>query len=93
MSDFVLCGKQIDDLPEFGKIKDILIVGSVPMLHLEKYLTEGINNHLMCHFVVRSHKFKVMSLSSLVDYTPYSAHTFIGDGQLHVAMRADVIHQ
>ena len=91
MADFVLCGNQIDDLPEFGKIKDILLVGSVPMLYVEKYLTEGINNHLMCHTIVRSHKFEVKPISSLVDYTPYSAHTYIGDGQLHIAMRTDVI--
>lgn len=90
---YVLCDKQRNDLPQFGKIKEILVVGNIPMVYLEMYLTSGINNHLMCHQITRSHKFQVLPISSLIDYHPYSSHTFIGDGQLYLAMCYDVILQ
>ena len=91
---YVLCDKQINDLPQFGKINEILVValvGNIPMVYLEMYLTRGVNNHLMCHQIARSHKFKMLPISNLIDYHPYSSHTYIDDGQLYIAMCSDVI--
>ena len=87
----MLYGKQDDDLPGFGKVKDILVIGESPMLYIEKYVTTGINNHIMCHQIVRSHQYFVLPLTSLPDCYPYSSRTFIGDSQLYIAMRSEVL--
>lgn len=87
----MLLAKQSDDLPEFGRIKDIVVICGCSMFYVEKYSTVGINNHLMCHAIVRTHTFVVVPVSNLADSYPYSAHTSINDGHLYIAMRSEVV--
>ena len=80
-----------NDLPLFGRIKEIVIInGNNAVLHVEQYLTVGLNNHILCHAVVHTHSFKTLMVSHLVDKYPYTAHTCIGDANLYRAMRSDV---
>ena len=87
----MICGKQNDDLPVFGRIKEILVIHDRAMFHVEKYLTTGIDNHLMCHAIAHTHKLCIIHASDAADSYPYSAHTFIGDGHLYIAMRSEVL--
>ena len=90
-SNFVLLGKQENDLPLFGKIKDIMIInGSSALFQVEEYFTVGLNNHLLCHAIVSTHSFKTLIVSHLVDKYPYSAHCCIGDANLYISMLSDV---
>ena len=90
-SEFILCGKQIDDLPTFEKIKEILVIQGFAMFYVEKFLTTGLCNHLLCYAVSRTHMFEVVPASSILDKSTFSAHTFLGDGQLYIAMHSDVV--
>ena len=38
-SEFVLCGHQQDDLPQFGRICDIVVIIGTPLLSLRMYRT------------------------------------------------------
>ena len=87
----MLCGRQDDDLPAFGKIREILVISGSAMLYVENYTTIGINNHLMSHAIVRTHKLMIVPVSNLADPYPFTAHTFIGDGHLYIAMRSDIL--
>ena len=91
MSDFVHCGKQLDDLPAFSRVKEIIIIAGIAMLYVETYTTLGINNHLMCHAIQRTHMFKIVSITNLSETNAYTAHSFIGDGQLYIAMCYDIL--
>lgn len=92
LSNFVLLGKQVNDLPLWGSIQEILTIdpGNYPMLYVEMYETIGINNHLMCFAITRKHAYEVILMSNLVDKYPYTAHNYVGDGHLYIAMRSDV---
>ena len=90
-SDFVLIDWQPDDLPQFAKIKDVLVITDCPILVVEKYTTLGINNHLLCHLIERTHATVVVCVSNLVDTHPFTVHTFIGDRGLYIAMRSLVL--
>ena len=90
-SDFVLVDWQRDDLPQFAKIKDILVMVKTPVLLVERFTTLGINNHLLCHLIERTHQTFALCVSKLVDTHPFTAHTFIGDRGLYIAMRSFVV--
>ncbi len=69
-----------DDLPWFGKIKEILL------LYVEVFKTVG-NNHLLCFQIVRTHQFLVFPISKLLEKRTFAA---IGDGLLYIAVRSHV---
>ena len=89
-SKFILCGKKIDDLPTFEKIKEILVILACFMLK-SSYITTGLCNHLLCYAVSRTRMFEVVPSSSILDKSTFFAHTFLGDGQLYIAMHSDVV--
>lgn len=71
-------GWQDNDLPSFGKIKDIIvIVGSVLLK------TEGINNHILAYLIIRTRQSFLVCLSS-IDYKVLSGHTYPGDRGLYM---------
>lgn len=90
-SSYVHCGFQNNDLPEFAKIIDILVVHGAPLLYLKLYETEGINNHLMAYSIICTHKTTLVHLPTLQNREIYDAHTYITDKRLYIAMRAYVL--
>ena len=92
MSSLVILQKQENDLPMWGNIREILIVGgNCPLLYVEKYITVGLNNHLMSHAICRTHTYEILLISTLTDKYPYTAHSCIGDRHLYIAIRSDVL--
>ena len=55
------------------------------------YITTGLCNHLLCYAVSRTRMFEVVPSSSILDKSTFFAHTFLGDGQLYIAMHSDVV--
>ena len=48
-----MVGFQDDDLPLFGKIKDIIVAsGSMPLLVIDHYKTNGINTHISAYQII-----------------------------------------
>lgn len=87
---YVLCDWQDDDLPMFALIKDIIVVAECPLLALEKFTTEGINNHLLSHLITPTQYVFVRKVSSLPHKDPMSAHFYPGDGGLYITMKCHV---
>lgn len=90
-NDFVLVGWQEDDLPQFAKIKDILVLVETPVLVLERYTTLGINNHILCYLIECTFQTFALCISGLVDTHSFTAHTYIGDRGLYIAMHSYVV--
>ena len=87
---YVLCGWQDDDLPMFALIKDITVVAECPLVALEKFTTEGINNHLQSYLITSTRHVFVSKVSSLPYKDPITAHFYPGDGGLYIAMKCHV---
>lgn len=87
----MLVGWQQDDLPQFAKIKDILVMVETPVLVVEKFITHGINNHLLCYLIEHTYQTFAVCVSQLIDTHPFTAHTYIGDRGLYIAMRSYVL--
>ena len=76
-----------DDLPVFGKITDILVFVKTP---IEKFRTEGINNHLLAYQISHTHSHSLLLLSNLSNKCTFCAHTYIGDGNLYITVRSHI---
>ena len=88
----VLVGWQpADDLPCFGKIEDILVIGGCSLLWLQLFTTAGINSHLLSYQVSLTLNKSLVILSTLVNKSTYTPHTFLGDNKLYITMRSYVI--
>ena len=83
-SAFVHSGWQEDDLPFFGKISDIIIIAGSSLLYVEKYNTQGINAHVSAYLISRSHCSQLLLCTH--SFCLVYAHTYIGDGQLYIAL-------
>ena len=87
----MVVGWQQDDLPEFAKIKDILVIVETPVLIVEKYTTLGINNHILCYMIECTFQTFALCVSGLVASHSFTAHTYIGDRGLYIAMHSYVL--
>ena len=81
-------GWQPDDLPLFGKVIDVLIVGGCPLLWLQHFATEGINVHLQSYQVLPTLIKSLMVLSSLENKSVFTPHTYLGDHNQYITMRS-----
>ena len=45
--DFIHLGWQKNDLPEFGKFFDIVVIAEFAFVCVEKYKSLGINQHIL----------------------------------------------
>ena len=90
-SDFILCGKSCNDLPEFSRIKEIIVICGCAMFYVENFLTTGLCNHLLCYAISRTYTLRIIAASKILDSFPYTAHTFLGDRQMFIAMQSHVI--
>ena len=87
--DYILIGKQVDDLPVFAKITDLIFIVDYPVAEVNVCRTVGLVNHLMSYMIVLSLHFCCVSLLSLAESHPYTAHT-LDDGNLYVTLRSNV---
>lgn len=85
---FLLYNWQIDDLPQFVRIKDIIVVCTFVLLEVDIYYTEGINDHLMAYMVQPLHQATIIHLSNCLSYQVFSSHKFIGDNCQYVYVRS-----
>lgn len=87
MGDFLLIGKQIDDLPVFAKISDIMIIVGYVVVSVDMFRTNGLCYHLMSYCIQRKVQSQCLALSKLSDLHPYQSHTF-ADGKLYIILRS-----
>ena len=92
LSKFVHTGFQLDDLPSFGQIKNILIVAT-PLLYVKMYTTFGINNHLACFAIQCAYTYSLIPISKLASMESYGAHHSIGDDNIYIVMRSHVVNK
>ncbi len=64
-TQFVLIGWQDDDLPRFGKIKDLLLAQNVAMLAVLQYDTSGIDHHYHSYLICSTHHECIIPLTHL----------------------------
>jgi hypothetical protein len=87
--DFVHYGFQDDDLPLFGKIREVIVLaGSTCLFELDVYNTKGINSHVASYQVLRTNHTAVVLLSHIDDKRSYYAHTYLGDSRQYITMRS-----
>ena len=87
---FVHYNWQIDDLPFFAKINDIIIISSQVLLNIDFYETEGRNEHVMAYRIKPMHQSAIILLSECVTHQVYISHKYIGDNCLYIYMRSYV---
>lgn len=81
-----------DDLPQFGKIIDILLImGASPLVYVHFYHTEGINSHIQSFQIVSTQEKKLFILRELKNKVVYYPHTYIGDRNMYITMRSYVL--
>jgi len=78
-SEFVHLGWQQNDLPEFGKLIDVIIAGGFPFFHGEKYETVDINRHILGYLIHHSYT----TVPMLPYKTTFTAHTCFADRRLY----------
>ena len=61
--DYVLCGFQEDDLPQFGKVYDILLAREEPFLCISVYVTKGRDAHYHSFVIVPSPEKRLIYVS------------------------------
>ena len=80
--DYILIGKQVDDLPVFAKITDLIVIVDYPVAEVNVCRTVGLVNHFYeLHDCVL--------LLSLAESHPYTTHT-LDDGNLYVTLQSNV---
>ena len=72
----MLIGWQPDELPQFVKILDILVIVGSPVLVVEKFTTVGINNYILGYLIVHNHQRVAISISKLLDSRPFTGHIY-----------------
>lgn len=76
-------------MPIFAKIMDIIVVGTcTPLLYLELFNTNGINSHILSYEIQPTYNNSLIILSKLRNKEVYYAHTYIGNSELYIVMRA-----
>lgn len=86
-NEYVHCGWQDNDLPQFAKIQDIIVVEEHPVLYVQKFQTIGIHSHLLAYQLSCMYSHTLLMVSSLYNKNTFSAHTFIGDGKLYITVK------
>ena len=68
IGEIVLCGFQEDDLPEFGKVLDILVVKNEAFLCVSRYTTKGTDAHYHSYVISSSHGRKLIHVNECNEY-------------------------
>ena len=88
-SEYLLIGKQSNDLPEFGKIVDICVIVNYVLVCVKRFETVGLCNHLMCYRIEPTLRQSVIPLSRILHRHPLTSHTYT-DQHLYIALRSHV---
>ena len=83
-----ILGWQQNDLPEFGKLIDVIIAGGFPFFHVEKYETMGINSHILGYLIHHSYTTTCVPVSMLPYKATFTAHTCIADRRLYIVLKS-----
>ena len=86
--EFVHMGWQQNDLPEFGKLLDIIIAGGFPFFQVEKYETVGINSHILGYLIRHSYTTTCVHASMLPYKNTFTAHSYIADRRLYIVLKS-----
>lgn len=86
--EFIHLGWQQNDLPEFGKLMDIIIAAGFPFYYVEKYETVGINSHILGYHIHHSYITSCVHASVPPYKNTFSAHSYIGDGRLYIVLKS-----
>lgn len=89
-SSFLLIQWQDDDLPQFAKIEDILIVLNFPFFIVCTFITQRICHHYHSYAVKKGRQMLVVTLAEIGDSHPVYCHHVHGDSTLYVTMRSYV---
>ena len=89
--EFVLIGFQDDDLPYFGKIRDILMICGTPLFVIANFKTVCLYSHLSAYEVMQTNNESVVLITELTSRQPYYSHLYVGDCQTYIAMKSNVI--
>ena len=87
--DYIVIGKQVDDLPIFARIVHIFVIVEYPLVELKVCRTVGLSNHLISYQLETTLLSFGVALSTLAENHPYTAHTF-DDGKLYITIRSHV---
>ena len=87
--DYLITAKQTNDLPVFSKIVDLMMVVDCAVAEVERFLTVGLDNHLMSYQIKSTHHLCCIPLSTLKEKHPLTVHTF-DDGQLYITLRSNI---
>lgn len=79
--DYIITAKQMNDLPVFSKIVDLMMVADCAVAETERFLTVGLENHLLSYEIKSTHHHSCIPLSCLKETHLFTAHTF-DDGLL-----------
>ena len=86
--DFIHLKWQHNDLVEFGKVLDIIIIAGFPFASVEKYKSLRINKNILWYLIEHSYANCYVYLSSLPYKSTVDAHSYIGDGGLYVVLKS-----
>ena len=87
--DYIITAKQMNNLPVFSKIVDLMMVADCAVVEAERFLTVGLDNHLLSYQIKSTHHYSCIPLSTLKETHPYIAHTF-DDGLLYITLRSNI---
>ena len=95
-NDFVLCGFQDDDAPQFGKVYDIVVCDERVFLCCHWYLTDGIDHHFHSYVIIPTQQNTVIPLCEknklLGLLHPLQSHELITTpGRLYIVTKSIVL--
>jgi hypothetical protein len=80
-------------LPQFCEVTDILVImATCPLVYVQLYNTEGINEHIQSYQIVSTQRTKLFLLRELSNKVIYYPHVFFGDGHMYITMRSYVLN-
>ena len=90
VKDFILIGWQDDDLPLFGKIQTIAVLGKEALFITTSYPTHAISHHYHCYVVRKTDEVCAIWLDELQANTVFQCH--LRDCQLFITFRYHIEH-
>jgi hypothetical protein len=91
LSEFLVVGWQDNDLPEFGKIEQLMMVSHVPIAALTLYDTQGIDRHYHSYAVSSTSQVKIIGIEQFEGYPPVIGH-YINSQSQYIVVRTCVPH-
>ena len=84
-------GWQDNDLPQFGRIQELMMVSHVPIAAITLYVTLGIDRHYHSYAVSCTSQVKTIGIEKLEGYPPVIGH-YTGSQSQYIVVRSCVPH-